>query len=473
MGEARLARLRAAAAADQARRARSCGAARGTAAAHQPVAAMRRPARCGSRVTSIASGRVRGGRIDGSRRASMVLPVPGGPVRRTLWPPAAASAAPRSARRGRARRRGRGRLARRRDSAARSAASGRGARRRPAGRRPRAALDGASDLEVVDERRLARPRRAGRQRAQARRARASATASAPAAGPQLAVSESSPKTARRSSARRAPGRWRRARRRAIGRSKPEPPLRRCAGARLAVMRRSGNSKPGVEQRGADALARLADGGVAEPDDGEGGQALADVDLDGRPGRCRGRRWRRCAHGRACGRTVGGRVRPVGREPCQFARFRDSAARPSRERCDGREDVLRRHVARLRSPPCPPICATDSAVPARTSPPRISSGSGYELVARNHRTRFGEIDLVVRDGATLVFCEVKTRRAGRGSPWDALGAGKQGQVRAMARAYLAEERRPPARRRSCASTRSAWSSTRAADSSRLDHLEGAF
>jgi putative endonuclease len=63
--------------------------------------------------------------------------------------------------------------------------------------------------------------------------------------------------------------------------------------------------------------------------------------------------------------------------------------------------------------------------------------GFTLVARNHRTRFGEIDLIVRDDRTLVFCEVKTRRAGPGSPWDALGETKRAQVRRMARAYLAE------------------------------------
>lgn len=62
--------------------------------------------------------------------------------------------------------------------------------------------------------------------------------------------------------------------------------------------------------------------------------------------------------------------------------------------------------------------------------------GYAIVARNHRTRFGEIDLVACDGSTLVFCEVKTRR-GRGDPWDALGPAKRLQVRRMARAYLAE------------------------------------
>jgi putative endonuclease len=65
--------------------------------------------------------------------------------------------------------------------------------------------------------------------------------------------------------------------------------------------------------------------------------------------------------------------------------------------------------------------------------------GYELIARNHRTRWGEIDLVVFDGATLVFVEVKTRRAtgsGRG-PWEALHERKRKQVRQMAAAYLAD------------------------------------
>jgi putative endonuclease len=64
--------------------------------------------------------------------------------------------------------------------------------------------------------------------------------------------------------------------------------------------------------------------------------------------------------------------------------------------------------------------------------------GYEVIARNHRTRFGELDVVAFDGETLVFCEVKTRRAGPGvSPWDALGRGKRKQVRKMAAAWLAE------------------------------------
>jgi putative endonuclease len=62
--------------------------------------------------------------------------------------------------------------------------------------------------------------------------------------------------------------------------------------------------------------------------------------------------------------------------------------------------------------------------------------GLRLVARNHRTRFGELDLVCFGEGALVFVEVKTRR-GRGSPWDALGPPKQSRVRRMAAGYLAE------------------------------------
>ena len=63
--------------------------------------------------------------------------------------------------------------------------------------------------------------------------------------------------------------------------------------------------------------------------------------------------------------------------------------------------------------------------------------GYRIVARRHRTRFGEIDLVAADDATLVFCEVKTRREGSGTPWDALTGAKRSQVRRMAAAWLVE------------------------------------
>ena len=65
--------------------------------------------------------------------------------------------------------------------------------------------------------------------------------------------------------------------------------------------------------------------------------------------------------------------------------------------------------------------------------------GYALVARNYRTRHGEIDLVVYDGTTLVFVEVKTRRANsaRRGPWEALHERKRLQVRRMAAAFLSD------------------------------------
>jgi putative endonuclease len=63
--------------------------------------------------------------------------------------------------------------------------------------------------------------------------------------------------------------------------------------------------------------------------------------------------------------------------------------------------------------------------------------GFEVLARNHHTRWGELDLVLSDGRTLVFCEVKTRRVGSGEPFENLHAAKQEQVRRMAAAWLAE------------------------------------
>src|SRR3954463_978780 len=70
--------------------------------------------------------------------------------------------------------------------------------------------------------------------------------------------------------------------------------------------------------------------------------------------------------------------------------------------------------------------------------------GFAIVARNHRTRFGEIDIVAHDGTTLVICEVKTRRAGPGSPRGTLGEAKRPKVRLRAGAALKEVKdRPPA------------------------------
>ncbi len=68
--------------------------------------------------------------------------------------------------------------------------------------------------------------------------------------------------------------------------------------------------------------------------------------------------------------------------------------------------------------------------------------GYTVLARNHRTRYGELDLVVWNSENLVFVEVKTRRDGSGDPWDALHDLKRSQVRRMAIAWLSSVKRRP-------------------------------
>jgi putative endonuclease len=65
--------------------------------------------------------------------------------------------------------------------------------------------------------------------------------------------------------------------------------------------------------------------------------------------------------------------------------------------------------------------------------------GYEIVERNYRTRWGELDIVAFDGQTLAFCEVKTRRlrAPGASPLEAVRPLKRARVRKMAGSWLIE------------------------------------
>jgi putative endonuclease len=72
--------------------------------------------------------------------------------------------------------------------------------------------------------------------------------------------------------------------------------------------------------------------------------------------------------------------------------------------------------------------------------------GLSLVTRNFRTRFGEIDLVMRDGDTLVFVEVRLRAPSRfGGAAASITAAKRGRLVAAAEGYLAQlGREPPCR-----------------------------
>ena len=63
--------------------------------------------------------------------------------------------------------------------------------------------------------------------------------------------------------------------------------------------------------------------------------------------------------------------------------------------------------------------------------------GLQLLARNASSRGGELDLVMRDGATVVFVEVRyraTRRFGGGAA--SVDAGKRRRLVHAARAFLA-------------------------------------
>jgi putative endonuclease len=68
--------------------------------------------------------------------------------------------------------------------------------------------------------------------------------------------------------------------------------------------------------------------------------------------------------------------------------------------------------------------------------RHCRGLGFEILATNYRKPFGEVDIVARDGRTIVFVEVKTRRSQAfGSPFEAVDARKQRQLVRIALDFL--------------------------------------
>ena len=160
----------------------------------------------------------------------------------------------------------------------------------------------------------------------------------------------------------------------------------------------------------------------------------------------------------------------------------------------------------RTHPPDAICRREDAPSSRTSPtrrlrrlsvqgvstnPRRARGelgerlaeehliaAGYQVVERNFRTRYGELDLVASEPGALVFCEVKTRtegsRAGPPTPLEAIGREKRRRLRLMAAQWLskrgAELRPAPALLRFDAIGVTLTAAGRLA---RLEHVEDAF
>jgi putative endonuclease len=102
---------------------------------------------------------------------------------------------------------------------------------------------------------------------------------------------------------------------------------------------------------------------------------------------------------------------------------------------------------------------------------------WEIVERNARTRFGELDIVALDGSTLVFLEVKAGREGSEfgpeRPVLAIGPRKQRQVRRLATAWMAERRGAGRRYDEIRFDAVGVTFDRAGSVTDYDHIEGAF
>ena len=63
--------------------------------------------------------------------------------------------------------------------------------------------------------------------------------------------------------------------------------------------------------------------------------------------------------------------------------------------------------------------------------------GYRVVATNYRCRYGEVDIIARDGPCLVFVEVRTRRTrgGFGTPQESISRRKKERLIATAETYI--------------------------------------
>ncbi len=98
---------------------------------------------------------------------------------------------------------------------------------------------------------------------------------------------------------------------------------------------------------------------------------------------------------------------------------------------------------------------DAANPAPLSPQQIGyigeqlarshlEAKGCRIVASNYRCRWGEVDLVARDGPVWVFVEVRTRRSNAyGGPEESLTADKAQRLALTAQHFLAESANVPA------------------------------
>jgi putative endonuclease len=99
-----------------------------------------------------------------------------------------------------------------------------------------------------------------------------------------------------------------------------------------------------------------------------------------------------------------------------------------------------------------------------------TAKGYRIIERNYRCKGGELDIIARDGKTLVFVEVKTRRnAAFGVPQMAVTPFKQRQIMKAALTWLAHHRQQDAAARFDVLA----ITMRGNASPQIEHIESAF
>ena len=98
--------------------------------------------------------------------------------------------------------------------------------------------------------------------------------------------------------------------------------------------------------------------------------------------------------------------------------------------------------------------------------------GWTLLERNYHSRYGEIDIIARDGKYIVFVEVKTRRStGLDHPLAAVTKAKRQKLTKTALLYLSEH--PEVQQLDCRFDVAGLTTDSRGNVLRADYIENAF
>ena len=96
------------------------------------------------------------------------------------------------------------------------------------------------------------------------------------------------------------------------------------------------------------------------------------------------------------------------------------------------------------------------------------GKGYRIIGRNYKTPIGELDIIAKDGETLVFIEVKTRSSNAfGYPFEAVDSRKKHKLKNLALFYLKNQKK------NCAARFDVISINLTGTKKEIEHIKDAF